>query len=261
MDDTKNDAEKRPESTVFLIDDQPDVLNILTLMVRRAGWCAESFVAASDFLKAFRTDRPGCLVMDLRMPGTSGVELQKELMAISNPLPIIVVTGYADLSDCITAIRHGVFDILHKPVMRDEFLDCVGRALAFDLRRRTVHAALDRLTPRERDVLDQLIAGRRVKEIALDLQIGFQTAAKHRSSLLKKLDVDNEVELLRLVFATREEFEAKCRLPRPHLRIGGSFHSSRSGLSIKESVASSGDFPSNNTENTSAVMGISMPRS
>ena len=204
-----------PEPTVFVVDDQPEVLEILGRMARSSGFRTETYRSGREFLAAFDPQRTGCLVLDLRMPEMTGTQLQARLAADGALLPIIVVTGYADLNECIQAVRQGVFDILSKPVERDRLVECIRRAVEHDRNIRMVRAAWNRLTERERDVLPLLLDGWEMKRIAAHLGITFGTVAKHRARVLGKFCVRNEVELVQKILPTAD----KLGLPGPRLRI------------------------------------------
>ncbi len=182
--------------TVFLVDDQPEVLQVLQRMARAAGFPTRAFVRAEDFLRSYREDQPGCLVLDLRMPEVPGTQVQRELAARNSSLPVIVVTGYAELSECIESVRLGVFDILQKPVREQDLVEAIRRAVAHDQYVRNVKHRFQELTPREHDVLRLLLRGYEMKHIASELGVTFATVAKHRARILDKFGVQNDVELV-----------------------------------------------------------------
>jgi two-component system, LuxR family, response regulator FixJ len=142
------------------------------------------------------------------MPDMSGLQLQEELSRRNGRHPIIFVTGYGDVPSCSQAYRNGAFDFLEKPVNEKSLLDCVHRALSADSNRRAqqtirpdLATMVAALTPREQQVMDLLLEGKSVKQIAVELSVGFPTAARHRTRVLEKLQVHNDVELVRLVLA------------------------------------------------------------
>ena len=164
----------------------------------------ETFHSAVDFLELFDPGRAGCLVLDVRMPGMCGLELQKQLRERDVHIPLIVITGHGDVPMCIQAFQNGAFSFLEKPINHQKFLDEIHRAIEFDLETRR-HQPVDfslrlaALTPREREVMDLIAAGRSMKKIASQLSISIQTCSKHRFQVLEKLEVDNDVELVRLL--------------------------------------------------------------
>jgi FixJ family two-component response regulator len=159
-------------------------------------------------LDEFDADAPGCIVTDVRMPDINGLELQEELSRRGGRHPIIFVTGYGDVPTCSQAYRNGAFDFFEKPVNEQLLLDQVHRALTVDSNRRAQRAVrpdlatmMASLTPREQQVMDLLLEGKSVKQIAVELSVGFPTAARHRTRVLEKMHVHNDVELVRLVLA------------------------------------------------------------
>ncbi len=192
-------------ATVFLVDDQPEILELFERIATEMGFDAQKYSCAEAFLQSYDSSQPGCLVLDLRMPGMSGVELQQELARRGIYLPIIVVTGYADLSDCIQSVRLGVFDILQKPVQPEELSKAIRGAVQHDWHVRTVRQALQQLTPKEREVVRLLLSGLEMKHIAARLGVTFATVAKHRARALEKLNVENDVELTEWVLPVAEK--------------------------------------------------------
>lgn len=192
--------------TVLLVDDDAAVLKSVRWLLESVHLRVETFRSAHELLEEYDPDVPGCLVLDMRMPGMSGLELQEELLDRDCQHPVIFVTGHGDVPTCSRAYRRGAYDFLEKPVNDQALVDLVNRAVAEDARRRAeranrcdLTAQRAHLTPREREVMDLIIAGRSVKQIAAELGIGFPTAARHRSHVLEKMQVANDVELVRLV--------------------------------------------------------------
>jgi FixJ family two-component response regulator len=165
----------------------------------------ETFGSAAEFLHGFDATRPGCVIMDVRMPGMSGLELQQALKARQCGVPIIVITGHGDVPMCVRAFENGAFAFLEKPVNHQQLLEYVQRAIEEDKKYRQrpveqdIGPLLQQLTRREREVMDLLIAGKSMKQIASALSISIPTCSKHRTRLHEKLGVDNDVELVRLV--------------------------------------------------------------
>jgi FixJ family two-component response regulator len=194
--------------SVFLVDDDTNALASLSWLLESDGLRVESYHSAGEVLEAYEPDAPGCFVVDVRMPDISGLELQEELSRRGDRHPIIFVTGYGDVSSCSQAYRKGAFDFLEKPVKERSLLDSVHRALSADSNRRAQQIArpdlailVATLTPREQQVMDLLLEGKSVKQIAVELSVGFPTAARHRTRVLEKMQVHNDVELVRLVLA------------------------------------------------------------
>jgi two-component system, LuxR family, response regulator FixJ len=203
-----NESTAISQPTVFLVDDDAAALKSLRWLLESVNLRVEAHRSAHEFLAAYDPEAPGCLVLDIRMPGMSGLELQEELLQRGCHHPIIFVTGHGDVPTCSKAYRCGAFDFVEKPVNDQALVDLVHRAVSADAEKRARHAArpdvstqLNQLTPREQQVMDLLVEGKSVKQIAVELGVGFPTAARHRSRVLEKMQVDNDVELVRLVLA------------------------------------------------------------
>ncbi len=194
------------DATVFVVDDDLGVLKSMRWLLESEGLRVETYLSGPEFLAAYDPNRPGCLLIDLRMPEMDGLELQERLVAQGLHPPIIFVTGHGDVPECAAAMKAGAVDFLEKPADAGLVLEIVQRALEKDRERRSVVTAhpetaarLNELTPREREVLRLLHEGKSIKAIAAQFGIGFQTAAKHRARVLEKLHVKNEAELVRLL--------------------------------------------------------------
>ena len=192
------------EPVVYLVDDDPAILESLRCLLESVGLRSEIFFSPTQFLNVTTLQRPGCIVLDLRMPEIGGLEVQAELTRRGVAAPIIFLTGYADVAVCAAAFRAGAYDFLEKPVHSQGFLGRVQSALEKDAtwyrdheRRRQFWKCSETLTPREREVMDLLIFGQTLKQIALTLGISVQTAAKHRSHVLEKMAVSSDVGLVR----------------------------------------------------------------
>ena len=196
------------EPTVVLVDDDQSVRDALKWLIESVDLHVDTYASAAEFLESFDPAVPGCLVLDVRMPGISGLELQENLAAHKCGLPVIIITGHADVAMCVRAFEGGAFAFLEKPVDQQQLLEQVQKAIEQDRKNRQesmpaadIDDRVSRLTPRERKVMDLLVAGQSMKQIAKKLQISLPTCAKHRSSVLKKLDVANDVQLVRRVHA------------------------------------------------------------
>ena len=192
--------------TVFIIDDDPGVRDSLSRLVRAAGLEVECFDGADAFLTAYREDRPGCLVTDVRMPGMSGLELQERMRAEGFSIPTIVLTGYGDVPGAVRALKGGALDFLQKPFEPDVLLVRIAEALERDARAREakeqaaeVEARLSQLTPREREVMSLVIEGKANKVIAIDLDISERTVELHRGRVMRKLGARSVPDLIRKV--------------------------------------------------------------
>ena len=202
------------EPTVFIVDDDADALDSLECWLKSIGLKVDSYQSPSAFLQHYDASRPGCIVLDVRMPELSGLELQQELLSRGPTPPIVIVTGHGDVPVCATAFRAGAFDFIEKPVNPQLLLGRIQRAIEHDAarRRRRDHLAdvqtrIARLTPREREVADMIAAGQTLKQIASTLNISVQTASKHRNRTLEKMEVTTDVALARLTLPTENVAE------------------------------------------------------
>ncbi len=194
------------EPTVVLVDDDHSVRDALKWLIESVDLRVDTYASATEFLDSFDPAVPGCLVLDVRMPGMSGLELQENLAAHKCGLPVIIITGHADVAMCIRAFEGGAFAFLEKPVNQQDLLEQVQKAIEKDRKNRQESMPADdikdrvaRLTPREREIMDLLVAGQSMKQIANKLQISLPTCSKHRSSVLEKLDVANDVQPVRRI--------------------------------------------------------------
>jgi FixJ family two-component response regulator len=193
------------EPTVFIVDDDPSARRGLTRLVRAAGMNAISFASAGDFLASGRCSGPGCIVLDVQMPEMTGPELQEELGESGNSMPIIFLSAHGDVPTTARTIKKGAVDFLTKPVDRDDLLEAIRVALARDADNRAHwaenSAILDQmktLTPREREIMTHVIAGKPNKAIAADLEISLDTVKIHRGRVMQKLGIDSVAELVRM---------------------------------------------------------------
>lgn len=190
---------------VYVVDDDLDIRSSLHTQLTTIDIRVECYSAAETFFTAYseHADVAQCLLLDLRLPGTSGLELLQSLEGFGARMPTIILTGHADVSSAVESMRAGAFDILQKPVPREILFECVRAALAADAanvaNRRQLEefaARIELLSPREHEVMELLVQALNTKQIAARLDVGFQTAAKHRANVLRKLGVKNEVELV-----------------------------------------------------------------
>ncbi|MGB8169634.1 MAG: response regulator [Chthoniobacteraceae bacterium] len=195
-----------PRSAVFLVDDEPLVLRAVSRLLRSAGLRVETFASPADFLARGDLAGQGCLVLDIAMPRLTGLDLQRELAARGSHLPIIFLTGRADVPMTVQALKGGAVDFLTKPVDDAVLLAAIGRALESGRVAREQRADLDAirarlatLTPREREVLDQIAAGRLNKQVAADLGTVEKTIKVHRGRVMEKMQVASIAELARLI--------------------------------------------------------------
>jgi len=196
------------EPTVFVVDDDASIRELLTWLMQRNGLAVRAFSDAREFLAAYVPDQPGCLVLDLHLPGMNGLELQQYLKAQGVLIPVIFLSGGADVPRAVRAVREGAVDFLEKPFDYKRVVELVGECLERDrveragrARRRAVSDRLGQLTQREREVLDLVVAGKLNREIAETLDISVKTVEAHRARLMEKLEVGSVAELVQAVVA------------------------------------------------------------
>ena len=195
-----------PSSLVFLIDDDASVRKGVSRLLRSAGYKSEAFESASDFLKREEHAGPACMIVDVRMPGINGMDLQEALIQHRREEQLVFITGHGDISMCAHAMKAGAVDFLSKPFRDDELLQCVERALlrSAEERQRTAgrnnaRELLNLLTPREFEVMQLVITGMLNKQIAGELGTAEKTVKVHRGRAMQKLRVTSVAELVRLV--------------------------------------------------------------
>ena len=193
------------DPTVFIIDDDASVRKSLSRLLRSAGYTAETFSSAEEFLRREHYDGVGCILLDVRMPGLSGMDLQKELNKADYHMPIIFITGHGDIPMSVEAMKGGAVDFLTKPFDDEELLQTLRIAIGKDQTARAeyteVHEIRNRielLTPREKEILRYVVTGMLNKQIALKLDIAEKTVKVHRGRVMEKLGVDSVAELVRL---------------------------------------------------------------
>lgn len=191
---------------IFLVDDDAGVRKALVRLLRTAGHVVEAFASAREFLARERYDGPGCLVLDLRMPEMSGLELQDALERAGHAIPVIFISGHGDIPAGVKAMKAGAIDFLTKPVQDRDLLQAIEQALARDATARAARAERDaararmaRLTPRERQVCALVATGMLNKQIAAELGTGEKNIKWHRAHVMEKLGVSSVAELVRLV--------------------------------------------------------------
>jgi FixJ family two-component response regulator len=190
---------------VYIVDDDPDMRDSLRWLMKTVGIRAQTFASAAEFLRDFTPKGSGCVILDVRMPGTSGLDLFEELIARGEGMPVIFITAHADVPMAVRAMKCGAVEFVEKPFNRQTLLDKVQRAIKDDSERRSRMAAcanlskrFQQLTDKEREVLELIKDGRPNKEIASQLQITPRAVELRRSSLMRKLGVRSLIELLRL---------------------------------------------------------------
>jgi FixJ family two-component response regulator len=186
----------------------------LRWLIESVGLAVRTCSSAQEFLRTYQPSDPGCLVLDVRMPGMSGLDLQAELAARRIHIPILIITGYAEVPLAVRAMKAGAFDFIEKPFSDQTLLDRIRAAVAHDeggRRRRAARADVERrlrlLTARERDVLNRVVTGKSNKVIAADLELSTKTVEVHRAHVMEKLKADSLADLIRLCLLANEEDE------------------------------------------------------
>jgi len=199
---------KKSTSTVYIVDDDQAIRHAMELLMRSVGLNYEIFPSASDFLANHTNDRAGCLVLDIRMPGIGGLELQEKLNDSGSTLPIIFITGHGDVPMAVDAMQKGAVDFIQKPFRDQELLDRINEALETDLERRTarqekaeVLEKIGKLTNREREVFDLVVTGKPNKVIAYELGVSQRTIEIHRARVMEKMAARSLAELVRMHLA------------------------------------------------------------
>ena len=198
-------ARARSNATVFVVDDDASVRKAMARLVDSAGYAVETFASAREFLARVRSqDVSGCVLLDILMPGLSGLDLQQELQAFTPPLPIIFITGHGDVPSSVRAMKGGAVDFLTKPVHDQYLLSAISQAIARNAEARERYAELhelrrraDTLTPRERQVMLLVVRGLLNKQVAAELGTVEKTIKVHRARVIQKMGVESLAELVR----------------------------------------------------------------
>lgn len=194
------------ESTVYIVDDDENIRKSLAQLFEAVGYNFEIFSSSQDFLDSYDSTKPGCLVLDIRMPGMSGLGLQEKLAKYRDTLPIIFITGHGDVTTAIEAFKGGATDFIEKPFNDQKLLDSIDKSIETSLKnyRNQVEVAdiqkrMDALTAREREILKGVVDGKTNKMIALELEISPKTVDFHRCNIMEKMGVNSAVQLTRVV--------------------------------------------------------------
>jgi RNA polymerase sigma factor (sigma-70 family) len=198
---SKDDA-----ATVMVVDDDAGVRNAMRALLKSVGLKCSLYASAQEFLSAYQASQLGCLVLDIRMPGMSGMDLQQELNLRGAVIPVIFMTGHGDIPMAVEAMQHGAFDFLQKPFRDQDLLDRIQRAIVKDTELRKsldeharIRAHLASLTPREREVLELMTMGKQNKAIGQDLGVSPRTVEIHRARVMEKMNAQSVAELVRMM--------------------------------------------------------------
>ncbi len=198
--------------TIIVVDDDEAVRSSLKLLLKSVGLPVETYASAQEFLDRFDSDRPGCLVLDIRMPCMSGLELQERLNTLHAMIPVVFITGHGDVPMAVEAMQHGAVDFIQKPFRDQDLLDRINQALEKDhdnraglKQRDAIRGRIADLTPREHEVLELVTAGKANKVIAGDLNVSQRTVEIHRARVMEKMGASSLAHLVRMVIAAGDE--------------------------------------------------------
>ena len=193
------------DAVVFVVDDDASVREALQRLIRSAGLRVEAFASAEEFLERARPDAPSCLVLDVRLPDLSGIDLQRRMVEANNEMPIVFITGYGDIPTTVTAMRAGAVQFLTKPLVEGDVLESIRDAIARDRAGRDHRAETAdlrtrymSLTPREQEVMQWVVSGLLNKQIAGELGISEETVKVHRGQVMRKMAADSLADLVRM---------------------------------------------------------------
>lgn len=202
----------QPEGIVAVVDDDPSVREAVSSLLRSVGLVVAEFASAREFLDASRSERPSCVVLDVRMPGLSGLDLQQELVGEGDPPQIVFITAHGDIPMAVRAMKAGAVEFLPKPFREHDLLDAVWAALRRDRQAReqrdtvaVLRARIDTLTDREREVIDPIVAGRLNKQVAAVLGVSEQTVKVHRHNVMRKMGAASLPDLVRMIELLRSD--------------------------------------------------------
>lgn len=200
----------REQPIIFIIDDDEQVRNALILLMESVGLIVESYASAQGYLDSFDVAKAGCIILDVRMPGMSGLDLQARLSAEKIHPPIIIITGHGDVPMAVRAVSAGAVDFIEKPFNNQSMLDSVHKAIEVDAIQRGASSRLqdiethyNTLTPREKEVLQSVIEGKRNKVIAYDMNISQSTVEAHRSKVMDKMSATSLSDLMRMAISLK----------------------------------------------------------
>ncbi len=197
---------------VYVIDDAEEVRNAITLLMESVGLEVETFYSAANFLSNYQADFEGCILLDVRMPGMSGLDLQEKLNEMGNAPPVIIISGHGDIPMAVKAVQAGAINFVEKPFNEQALLDSVHRAFKVDSKQRgksmktdAIKQKIATLTKRENEVLYAITTGKRNKVIAADLNISLSTVEAHRGHVMQKMEAKSLSDLMRMVICIENE--------------------------------------------------------
>ena len=203
---------QEPGPTIFVVDDDEGVRNSIRFLLKSVGLATRTLSSASEFLETYKPRQSGCLVLDVRMPGMSGLELQQQLNLRGAIIPVIFITGHGDIPMAVEAMQHGAFDFLQKPFRDQDLIDRIQRALERDAHNRAaltqhdrIRARFESLTPREREVLSLMTSGKPNKVMASELGVSQRTVEIHRARVMEKTGAGSLAQLVRMAMDLESE--------------------------------------------------------
>ena len=204
------------QQSVYVVEDDEAVRDSLELLLKSEGKSVAPYENANAFLKDYSEDMAGCIVLDIRMPGMDGLELQKKLNELNSILPIIFVTGHGDVPMAVDAMKEGAVDFIQKPYREEALLEKIDAALAQDREQRKtlgekqeIMRRINTLTPRETEIMERMIAGQANKVIAIELEISQRTVEIHRSRVMHKMGTHSLAHLVRMVLSVKDRIDAR----------------------------------------------------
>jgi len=216
MNGQPRDLPTPDEPIIYLLDDDEAVRQAMRFFLEEAGYTVQAFAEAEAFFQALQPERPGCVLLDLRLDGGSGLDVEDQLQRLGHAIPVIMVSGHGTVAAAAEAMRKGALDFIEKPVDRQKLRRRVEEAIALDRKRRaasretvTARLRLATLTPRERELVDLIVKGMSNKQIAGELDIAEKTVANHRANLIEKMNAVNTADLVRLVMLSRTELPGR----------------------------------------------------
>ena len=201
-----------PVGTIFVVDDDDGMRRALGILLGTLGYKTTLFALPSEFLARFKADEPGCLILDIRMPEMSGLEVQQQLNRLGAMLPVIFITGHGDVPMAVQAMKEGAFQFIQKPFRDQDLLDHINHALQSDrdnrkdvARRAELQRRVETLTPREKQVMDLVVEGDANKVMAIDLGLSERTVEIHRAKVMEKMDARSVAHLVRMHLTLSEK--------------------------------------------------------
>jgi two-component system response regulator FixJ len=207
-------AQEKPgqEATVFVVDDDDGMRRALGTLLGTVGFRSALFALPAEFLARYNADEPGCLILDIRMPDMSGLEVQQQLNRVGAMLPVIFITGHGDVPMAVQAMKEGAFQFVQKPFRNQELLDHINHALQFDrdnrkdlAQRVEVQRRVETLTSREKQVMDRVVEGEANKVMAIDLGLSERTVEIHRAKVMEKMDARSIAHLVKMQLTLKEK--------------------------------------------------------